>query len=171
MNGYAIRDRPLRLHPADARPPIGYSPTMKIEITASPSEADEAYVVAQTRAYNEAFTPNDVQALCVFARSDDGSIVGGLTGKTYWNYLDVAFLWVHEKHRGAGHATSLMAAAEDEALKRGCRHAILDTFSFQALGFYKKLGYSEFGRLSAFAGNHDRHYLHKALQEVCAADA
>ena len=136
---------------------------MKIEVTSSPSEEDEAYVVAQTRAYNEAFMPNDVKSLCVFARAEDGRIVGGLTGKTYWNYLDVSFLWVHEKYRRAGHATALIAAAETEALNRGCSNVLLDTFSFQALGFYKKLGYAEFGRLSGFTGNHERHYLHKSL--------
>jgi ribosomal protein S18 acetylase RimI-like enzyme len=136
---------------------------MKIEVTASPSEEDEAFVVAQTRAFNSAFMPDDVRTLCVFARDAGGNIVGGLTGRTYWNYLDISFLWVHEAHRGAAYATALMSAAESEARNRGCSNVLLDTFSFQALGFYKKLGYSEFGRLSAFTGSHDRHYLYKAL--------
>ena len=136
---------------------------MKIEVTATPSEQDEAFVVAQTRAYNAAFMPDDVKTLCVFARDINGNIVGGLTGKTYWNYLDISFLWVHEAHRGSGHATALMSAAEAEARRRGCLNVLLDTFSFQALGFYKKLGYTEFGRLSKFTGGHDRHYLDKAL--------
>jgi hypothetical protein len=44
-------------------------------------------------------------ALCVivskdvFAKNADGLIVGGLTGKTYWNYLEVVFLWVTEESR------------------------------------------------------------------------
>ena len=81
----------------------------------------------------------------------------------YWNYLEVSFLWVHEQHRGFGHATALMSAAEAEALRRGCFNVVLDTFSFQALGFYKKLGYEEFGQLSRFTGGHVRHYLYKSL--------
>lgn len=40
--------------------------------------------------------PNDVKSLSVFARAEDGRIVDGFTSKTYWNYLDVSFLWVHE---------------------------------------------------------------------------
>ena len=136
---------------------------MRLEITDTPDEADEAFVIARTREYNRGFTDRDVRALCVFVRGDDGSIVGGLSGKTYWQYLEVSFLWVSEKHRKAGHASRLMAAAESEALRRGCKHALLDTFSFQALGFYQRLGYREFGRLSGFSGKHDRHYLHKAL--------
>jgi GrpB-like predicted nucleotidyltransferase (UPF0157 family) len=77
--------------------------------------------------------------------------------------LDIAFLWVEEKHRGRGLATQLMAAAEAEARKRGCERALLDTLSFQALGFYRKRGYTEFGRIPGFSGKHDRHYLYKVL--------
>lgn len=136
---------------------------MRVEVTDTPRERDEAFVIAQTRAYNARFTETDVRSLCVFARDDDEAIIGGLTGRTYWGYLDIAFLWVDEKRRGRGIATHLMNAAETEALSRGCRHVFLDTLSFQALGFYQKLGYSEFGRLSGFSGKHDRYWLRKAL--------
>jgi ribosomal protein S18 acetylase RimI-like enzyme len=136
---------------------------MKIEVTASPAPEDEAFVIAQTRAYNAGFMPRDAKPLCVFARAGDGAITGGITAMTSWNVLHIAFLWVHEAQRGAGLASSLMAAAEAEAKARGCGHATLDTFSFQALGFYQKLGYGEFGRLEGYAGGHTRHYLHKAL--------
>jgi ribosomal protein S18 acetylase RimI-like enzyme len=138
---------------------------MRIEITDAPRENDEAFIIEKTRRYNRAFTEKDSRSPCVFARDDAGSIVGGLTAKTYWAYLEVAYLWVNEKQRGQGHASKLMQAAEAEARARGCKHALLDTFSFQALGFYKKLGYTEFGRLSGFSGRHDRHYLYKNLAE------
>ena len=134
---------------------------MMIEITDSPSEADEALVIEQTRAYNAMHVGKDVRKLCVFVRSPDGTIIGGLTGKTYWQYLEVAFLWVAEAHRYAGLGSRILLAAETEARQRGCQHALLDTYSFQALDFYLKNGYREFGRLAGFAGRHDRYYLHK----------
>lgn len=136
---------------------------MQIEVTDSPAENDAAFIVAQTRAFNAAFTHTDVKHLCVFARGTDGDIVGGLTGKTYWEYLEVSFLWVHESQRGLGYGTRLLKAAEAEAKARGCGHILLDTFSFQAPDFYTKLGFKEFGRLSGFSGQYDRHYLHKRL--------
>jgi len=68
--------------------------------------------------------------------------------------LDIAFLWVDQKYRGRGCATKLMIAAESEAGRRECEHVFLDTLSFQALGFYQKLGYIEFGRLSGLSGKH-----------------
>lgn len=136
---------------------------MRIEVTHAPSREDEAFVIAQTRKYNSAFTENDHKSLCVFARDEAEHIIGGLTGRTYWQYLDIAFLWVDEKYRGEGCATTLVKAAETEARARGCERVFLDTLSFQALGFYQKLGYAEFGRLPGFSGRYERIYLHKRL--------
>lgn len=136
---------------------------MQIELTDSPDNRDEAFVIAQTRAYNAAFIVEDVRSLCAFIRDGEQRIIGGVTAKTYWEYLEVQFLWVHEDHREAGLGSKLMVAAEAEAARRGCKHAFLDTLSFQAFGFYKKLGYSEFGRLSGFGGRHERYFLRKAL--------
>ena len=47
--------------------------------------------------------------------------------------------------------------------KRGVRNAYVDTFSFQAPEFYRKLGYREFGRLDDFPTGHRRSWLTKAL--------
>jgi ribosomal protein S18 acetylase RimI-like enzyme len=136
---------------------------MRIELTDSPDERDEAFVIAQTRAYNAAFTEEDVRSLCVFIRDDEERVIGGVTATTYWEYLEIQFLWVHEDHRDRGLGSELMVAAEAEAGRRGCKHAFLDTLSFQALGFYRKPGYSEFGRLSGFSGRHERYFLRKTL--------
>jgi GNAT superfamily N-acetyltransferase len=86
-------------------------------------------------------------------------ITGGLTGHTNWQYLEV--LWVHKEHRKTGLASTLMAAAESEAINRECKHARFGTFSFQALSLYKKLGNEEVGHLPGFAGLHIRYFLHK----------
>ena len=141
---------------------------MKLEVTAEPTQADEEFVMAGTRSYNRAFTEADGKSLCVFARDNEGNIIGGVTARTYWQYLDIKFLWVHERHRKEGLGSEIMLAAEAEARNRGCTGAFLDTFSFQARGFYERLGYAEFGRLSGFSGKHDRHFMRKSL---VAADA
>jgi hypothetical protein len=53
--------------------------------------------------------------------------------------------------------------AEAEARQRGAQHAYLDTFSFQAPGFYKKHGYQVFGELQDFPPGHQRYFLTKQL--------
>ena len=93
----------------------------------------------------------------------DGAFVGGLVGQTFMGWLAVEGLWVAAAHRGQGHATALMARAEAEARDRGATDCVLDTFSFQAPGFYRKLGYRDFARLDGFPAGHCRHYMTKSL--------
>jgi GNAT superfamily N-acetyltransferase len=138
---------------------------MNIEVTDVRNERDDAFVASQLSAYNALFAERNFKPLRVFVRESDGSVIGGLLADTYWQYLEVHKLWVSEVHPSAGNGSRLLVAAENEARRRGCKHAFLDTFSFQALGFYLKHGYSEFGRLEAFSGKHERYYLHKRLDD------
>ena len=84
---------------------------LHIDLSADPSPADEALVMAGTRAHNAAFMQADAMRLCVFARDATGVIIGGVTASTYWDYLDVKFLWVHEQHRHLGLGTRVMGVA------------------------------------------------------------
>ena len=99
----------------------------------------------------------------VLALRQDGAFVGGLVAATFMGWLAVDGLWVAAHHRGRGHATALMARAEAEAKARGATDSVLDTFSFPAPGFYRKLGYRDFARLDGFPAGHCRHYLTKRL--------
>jgi GNAT superfamily N-acetyltransferase len=78
--------------------------------------------------------------------------------------LHIGILWVHESLREHGYGRQLMAIAEREALARGCGSAFLDTFSFQALPFYARLGYEVFGELAEYPPGHTRYFLRKSLQ-------
>ena len=81
-------------------------------------------------------------------------IVGGLTGWTWMGWCFVELLWIDDKYRGKDYGTALMRKAESEARKRGVTNMYVDTFSFQAPGFYKKLGFKQFGELKGFPKGH-----------------
>lgn len=136
---------------------------VEIAVTDAPNEELDEFIRSNTRTYNSGFVPNDFEYLSVYGRSDQGELIGGLTAKTYWDYLDIEFLWVDERHRQQGIATVILRRAEDEAMRRGCTRAALDTFQFQALGFYRKLGYEIFGTLDGYCGKYQRYYLTKTL--------
>ena len=93
---------------------------------------------------------------------DDAQIVAGLAGETYCGWLFVKYLWVSHGPRGRGVGRELMDRAEVRSRERGFHSAWLDTFSFQARGFYEKLGYEEFGRLD-YRPDHHRHFMQKRL--------
>jgi hypothetical protein len=56
-----------------------------------------------------------------------------------------------------------MEAAEQRAVERGCRHVFLDTFSFQAPGFYEKLAYQLYAKADDWPVGHAHHFLRKDL--------
>jgi GNAT superfamily N-acetyltransferase len=64
---------------------------------------------------------------------------------------------------GTGGGTQLLQAAEQEARARGCQHMILDSYNFQAPGFYQKHGYEVFAVLEEHPRHHRNYYLWKRL--------
>ena len=52
---------------------------------------------------------------------------------------------------------------EEEAKAAGCYMAQLDTFDFQAPGFYEKQGYEIFGTLTNAPKGHTHYYMKKTL--------
>jgi len=56
-----------------------------------------------------------------------------------------------------------MDRAEAIARAHGCVGIWLDTFSFQARGFYEKLGFAVFGTMEDFPPGHQRFFLQKRL--------
>jgi ribosomal protein S18 acetylase RimI-like enzyme len=92
----------------------------------------------------------DMRPLDFFAyliRDDQAQIVGGCAGDNMYGGLFVGQLWVKEELRGKGYGTKLMSLAEDLAIKSQCRFITVNTFEWEALNFYRKLGfYVEFAR-------------------------
>jgi GNAT superfamily N-acetyltransferase len=122
--------------------------TYNLSVEQTPDPHDIQFVRAQLSAFNRDRAADDsFEPLLVLVRDADGRIVAGLTGVTCWGWLSTEVLWVEETLRGQGVGRALLAAAEKEAIRRGCRHAHVDTMSFQALPFYQKQGYVVFGEL------------------------
>ncbi|HAZ46525.1 MAG TPA: N-acetyltransferase [Cyanobacteria bacterium UBA11369] len=135
---------------------------LTIKVEENPTQEDIRTFIRNLVDYNASQVGEDISyQLAIFIRDSDGKIVGGLVGETYWEWMFVSQLWVSEALRGQGYGRELMLKAEAEAKKRGCHHCYLDTFSFQALGFYQKLGYQIFGTLQDFPPGHQRYFLQK----------
>lgn len=106
-------------------------------------------ILDRLRRFNEmASGPENWDPVCVALLDDDGAIEGGLYGSTLYDWLAIELLFVPERLRGSGAGSQLIAEAEAQARARGCVGAWLDTFSFQARGFYEKLGYSVVGTIA-----------------------
>jgi len=129
-----------------------------------PSRADIQTLIRNLVSYNDTQAEKENwRSLAIFIRNARGEIMGGLSGYTHWGWLFIGHLWVAEMLRGQRYGTKLIAKAEQEAANRGCRHTHVDTFDFQARGFYQKQGYELFGSLQDFPTDHTRYFLQKRL--------
>ncbi len=106
----------------------------------------------------------DGQPLAIhLVAGEEGAVIGGLLGSTSYRYLHIDAVFVPDHLRGTGIGRKMVLMAETEAEKRGCVGAWLDTFSFQARGFYEKLGYSLLGELPDNPPGHTRFFFRKKL--------
>ena len=129
--------------------------------------ADLAAVDAGIGAFNRRQHELDrVRPLAVFARDGGGAVAGGAVGRSWGECCELQQLWVRDAERGHGVGRQLMTLFEHEAARRGCRLVYLDSFSFQAPDFYRKLGYAVVLETRGFTGGIVRFTLHKALGDA-----
>lgn len=133
-------------------------------ISTEPTDKQVAELWQKLNAFSASKTgPLDYTQLLLESRNAAGELEGGLIGKVFYRWLYVELLWVAEEARGRGIGTQLLTTGEDHAKARGCRHAWLDTFSFQAPDFYAKRGYIVFGELEDYPPGHRRFFLRKVI--------
>ncbi len=101
---------------------------------------------------------------------DRGRLVAGGSGRTEFARLFVGFLWVAEDRRGQGIARRILQELEAEAVRRGCRDAIIETLDDTVAEMYEHLGYQTIARVPRYVGPFHRHILVKpALAPPSAA--
>jgi len=140
------------------------SEDLHCEFTDDPAPADLEVVDAGLHAYNVAAADLDaVHRLGCFARDNDGRVVGGLRARIWGAAVEVQQLWVGEAQRRRGVAARLMQLLEDAVRARGATMIYLDTFSFQARGFYERCGYGVVATLEGFPGGIAKYLMVKRL--------
>ena len=141
--------------------------TPSITLTDAPEAQARSAILRPLIRFNEARLgrPEDHRLLVVLL-SDPGTgeTLGGLWAETLFAHLHIDLLFVPEPLRGTGIGRRLMGDAEAEAIQRGCRGAWLDTYSFQARGFYQRLGYAVFGTIEDHPPGHRRYFMKKDFQ-------
>ncbi|ENM6584517.1 GNAT family N-acetyltransferase, partial [Vibrio alginolyticus] len=114
---------------------------MTLEFCLNPDQTDLDFVREGIRSYNRLHLPEgEVHVIGCFAKDENGKIMGGLTGEMFKNTVFVEFLWVDAESRTSGLGSQLMSMLEQRVKPHGVTHVYLDTYSFQALEFYLKLG-------------------------------
>ena len=143
---------------------------LRFKLTEEADPAVRERIHGEIKSFNDAVSPYHraartagVHPLDVVVTDDQGLLAGGLVAETYWGWLAIDHLWVAEALRGRGIARKLVEMAESRARYRGCTRAFLETFSFQARGFYEKLGYLVVGTLADYPPGENFYWMRKDL--------
>ncbi len=102
-------------------------------------------------------------------RDDAGVVCAAVVARLFWGQLHIKNVLCAENARGQGYAQRLMDEAHAWGRTQGCDFAFVETMSFQAEGFYKKLGYvTEYTRQGYAAGT-SFIYMKKDLKDTAYA--
>ena len=114
--------------------------------TGTPPEDADAMTAGLVGSNRQASGKPASEQITVIVRDPSSREVrGGLRGKFTHAWLHVDQLWLADELRGSGLGAEILGLAEEEAMRRRCVGVHLNTFDFQAPGFYERLGYEVFG--------------------------
>ncbi len=142
--------------------PAGLIAGMHLTFDPDPSVETRRALGLAINDFHARTVPFSVERFALLLRDDAGKVAAGLSGALSWGWLFVDALWVSDELRGRGIGRALMIGAEDFARAKDCHSAWLDTF--QASGFYTRLGYESFGVLEDYPLGQSRHFLRKRLR-------
>lgn len=92
------------------------------------------------------------------------TIIAGISAMVFpWGVLFIDVVFVDDSHRNKGLGSSLLQKVEMEAKAMGATVSNLNSFDFQAKGFYIKQGYEIFGVLEDSPKSHNLYFLKKEL--------
>ena len=106
---------------------------------------------------------HEAKPLVLLAMADE-RIVGGLFAETQLSWLRISIMAVSPESRSQGIGAALLAEAERLAIKRGCKHAYVDTMEYQAPRFYQAHGFNIVCQIPDWDSHgHQKLYLSKRL--------
>ena len=128
---------------------------MRVIIDTDPKPADIEFLERGLIDFNlDATGITDGEFLSILLKDAEDRLRGGAYGWVWGSCCYIRYLYIAEDLRGHGHGTQIMEAVEAEALAYGCAMIVLETHSFQAPGFYRKLGFEPIGRVDGYPRGH-----------------
>lgn len=120
---------------------------LSVSVVAACGEAHRRDIGATlSAAAEEAGHPFQPQILDLVAHVDSVE-VGGLSGQLTYGWFWIMLLAVEPEYRGRGVGQALVERAEGFTREHNGLGVHVDTFAYQAPGFYERLGYQEVSRL------------------------
>lgn len=125
------------------------------------TEADDRQIQRIVRQHNRLFMREFGQYS--YHVEDNGAVVAGIVAASTFDTVEVEYLGVEAAYRGQGLGARLLRHVEALARADGMRRILLNTYSFQAPGFYDKMGYRTLFTVSPCFAEYAQYYYEKVL--------
>jgi GNAT superfamily N-acetyltransferase len=137
-----------------------------VAVSAEAEPAFDRIVGDGLNAFNDAVVgyADRVPLRVIVRDSDNGQILGGIVGRSSLGLMFLDQVYLPESLRGQDIGTKMLAMAEEEGRRRGCKAGVLYTISFQAPRFYERLGWRIFGEVPCDPPGTSRVFLTKEFR-------
>ncbi len=99
-----------------------------------------------------------------FLAFDDKKLIGGAIGFVQYNWYFLDLLYIDKEYRNKNIGTKLIRAIEEYAKKENLTGVRMETWNFQARGFYEKMGYTVWAEIKDCPPGTIDYYLKKELK-------
>jgi GNAT superfamily N-acetyltransferase len=137
-----------------------------VAVSAEAEPAFDRIVGDGLNAFNDAVVgyADRVPLRVIVRDTDNGQILGGIVGRSSLGLMFLDQVYLPESLRGQDIGTKMLAMAEEEGRRRGCKAGVLYTISFQAPRFYERLGWRIFGEVPCDPPGTSRVFLTKEFR-------
>ena len=136
---------------------------MKIEARPLTAEEESIIQIGFSKHANFLNAPIYNKETIGFVIYENNTLTAALDGDIVWDWLYIDVLYVDDAYRGQGLGAKLIQEAEKLASVRKLTGLYLTTQDWQAVEFYKKMGYLEYAVFDDFPKGYKRHCFRKYL--------
>ena len=102
---------------------------------------------------------------CNFVAYKDEKAIGGAIGFIDYSWYFLDLLWIEEEYRGQDVGTILIRKIENYSMENNLIGIRMETWDFQARGFYEKMGYEVYAKLEDCPPGTIDYYLKKTIKK------
>lgn len=124
-------------------------------------EKDRKTISEKLDAYNKKHLPDSLEGDILIGVYDEAArLIGGLDAEmTVDKMVYLSTIFIEEGYRGQGIGRMLMKEMEKQAVEKGADLIRLDSFSWEGVGFYERLGYEVIGHYTIKEGFEEYFYM------------
>ncbi len=139
-----------------------------LTLSDTPTEKETGLIRQRMTEYNREQTNGEYDKpgieINLVLKDSEGNVVGGISASTQVRVMYLETLWVADEYRKRGYGRDLVLAAENAGLEKGCITSHTWSLSFQAPGFYQKIGYELLGIYDGYPDGITESVLGKRLE-------